>query len=389
MRTFLKQNKALLILLLGLIPFIVLIFYILGGAENVNTEEEHSLTASERGANYKLPSADHTIEIFDKMEAYERNRTAAMVPLDHTGSAEDFLRAKEFAETNDIDEEQNLPFQSDEVARNDANNLLQHIRQKGKEVKAELIGKDDARKGTGNVTQKVRGREQRAPQKTNSNSAAFSTKEIVEMEEMFDDYLALNQRNDSLVFMLKQANEKLKNQAVEVTIGFRLEKDSQSGFNQQEKTGNLIMAEVYETVTVLNGNRLKLRLLEDCLIAGIPVRKNSFVYGICQVKDERLHIQVSQVPTPNGFLPVELTIHDLDGLEGLYVPGNAARKVIKEVGGGLTPSSFLGSTADPLSYAGVRTVDKTAHTLLQRARLKKVTVKENTLVYLINPKQQL
>jgi hypothetical protein len=41
-------------------------------------------------------------------------------------------------------------------------------------------------------------------------------------------------------------------------------------------------------------------------------------------------------------------------------------------------------TSDPLTYAGVRAADRATRALLQRVRLKRVTIKKNTLVYLIN-----
>ena len=71
-------------------------------------------------------------------------------------------------------------------------------------------------------------------------------------------------------------------------------------------------------------------------------------------------------------------------MEGLYVPDNATRKVYQEVGSSTNTSSLMGVTNDPLTYAGIRAADRAAQTMLKRVRLKKATVKKNTLVYLIN-----
>ena len=155
--------------------------------------------------------------------------------------------------------------------------------------------------------------------------------------------------------------------------------------NTKDKS-TLIQAEIYETTTVLDGNRVKLRLLEDTWLNEKLITKNSFVYGICKIKNERLHIEISQMPVQNDFLPVNLAIYDLDGLLGLYVPDNVARKVSQEVGGSTNTSSMVGVTANPFAYAGIRAADKAAQTMIKRVRLKKVTVKKNTLVYLINQK---
>ena len=158
------------------------------------------------------------------------------------------------------------------------------------------------------------------------------------------------------------------------------------GFQNEESKSSLIKAEVYETTTVMDGNRVKLRLLEDVWINEIKLKKNTFIYGTSKIKNERLHIQITQLPVKGNFLPVDLTIYDLDGLTGLYVPDNVARKVMKDVGGSTNTSSLFGVTNDPLTYAGIRAADRTAQTLLKRVRLKKVTIKKNTLVYLINQK---
>ena len=83
---------------------------------------------------------------------------------------------------------------------------------------------------------------------------------------------------------------------------------------------------------------------------------------------------MTQIPVQDNFLPVDLSIHDLDGMEGLYVPDNAARKVAKEVGSSTNTSSMFGVTGNPLTYAGVLAADRTAQSLLRMVRLKKVTV---------------
>lgn len=168
---------------------------------------------------------------------------------------------------------------------------------------------------------------------------------------------------------------------------FTLEKKRTSGFNPKEiSKQELIKAEIYETATVLNGNRVKLRLLEDTRIYGQKIPRNTFLYGICRIKNERLLIEITQMPVQEDFVPVKLTICDLDGLEGLYVPDNAARKVYQEVGAYANTSSLMGVTNNPLTYTGIRAADRAAQTMLKRVRLKKVTVKKNTRIYIINQK---
>ena len=202
------------------------------------------------------------------------------------------------------------------------------------------------------------------------------------LEKVFDENIQLNQQNDSLKFYLEQTQSRLAEIEQKQNEGFSLEKTNVSGFNKNEENSNLIKAEIYETTTVFDGNRVKLRLLEDTRINGEEVPKNIFIYGICKVKNERLHMEIIQMPVRGNFLAVRLAVHDLDGLPGLYVPDNVARKVTQEVGAGTNTSSMLGVTNNPLTYAGIRAVDRTAQTFLKRVRLKKVTLKKkHTRVY--------
>ena len=108
------------------------------------------------------------------------------------------------------------------------------------------------------------------------------------------------------------------------------------------------------------------------------------MYGICKAENERLQIAVTQIPVKEKFVPVEISVCDLDGLPGLYVPDNASRKVAKEVGSSANTSSMFGVTNNPLTYAGIQAADRTAQSLLKMIKIKKVTIKKNTLVYLIN-----
>ena len=71
MKAYLKRNKPLLFLPLVLIPFIILIFYVLGGGEKKEKEEQKQKEQQvAKGANYTLPDADKSVAIYDKMDNY-------------------------------------------------------------------------------------------------------------------------------------------------------------------------------------------------------------------------------------------------------------------------------------------------------------------------------
>lgn len=392
MKTILKQNKALFILPLILLPFVVLLFYILGGGNPTGNEEQKN--TGNKGANYSIPQAESSIEIADKLEAYEQQGGRA--------STRDYGILANMDSMNNPGQPLILP--EDSVARdfvgeqsvnvNISNNLLAHIKQKKEEINRELNAPESRQTKSEARTEKsvnlVNGKN------TTKNESLVNTESIPvilqktgieELDQVFEENVALTRQNDSLKFILRQMQQQQPEQQKKEKTKFTLEKKNGSAFQKQQPKNSLIRAEIYETSTVLDGNRVKLRLLEDTWLDGRKIPENTFIYGICKVNNERLHITVTQLPVENNFLPVDLAIHDLDGLPGLYVPGNAARKVTREVGSSTNTSSIFGMTDNPLTYAGVRAADRTAQTLLRRVRLKKVTVKKNTLVYLINQNQ--
>ncbi len=381
MNGFLKENKALLLLPWGLLPFVVLIFYILGGGHPQDQEQVAKAQAAGQGVNYELPRADRTIEIPDKMEAYQQKGNRVVTPDYQVDVNSDSLASRISAEASAEAAVETDLGTADQLHNATPEQLLAHIKRQEKQARQELEGNNlntpgNQKNPVAKLVMKSKPEQPATLQKTG----------IEELDQVFEENIALSRKNDSLTFYLGRVNQKLQELEVKKSASFNLEKNRSPGFEGKASASSLFKAEVYETTTVLDGNRVKLRLLEDGLVNGEIIPKSTFIYGICQIKNERLHIQVTQIPVQDSFLPVVLSIHDLDGMEGLYVPDNAARKVAKEVGGSTNTSSLFGVTADPLTYAGVRAADRTAQTLFKMTRLKKVTIRENTLVYLINQK---
>lgn len=169
----------------------------------------------------------------------------------------------------------------------------------------------------------------------------------------------------------------------------------QNGFYSLDGTSdvnndqNTIEAVIHETQTLVNGSTVKLRLINDIYINGVLIPKNNFVFGTAQLNGERLSIRVNSIRYLNSLFPVELSAYDMDGLNGIYVPGAIARDVAKE------------STDRSLQEVGYTTVDpsigaqaasagiEAAKTLFsKKVKLIKVTVKAGYRVLLQDEKQQ-
>ena len=388
MKNYLKRNKPLLFLPLVLIPFIVLIFYVLGGGEKKEKEEQKQKEQqTAKGANYTLPDADRSIAIYDKMDNYSSKKEMTTTH-DYNINGEVDSTTEETTADETITEEQLLSgkkhiYQRDPVPELNAdvsNDLMAHIREKEKKVRQDL--EDGQSKSENNESGEHTDTEKEiSSQKTSSETSVTG---IEELDKVFRQNSRLAKQNDSLNFKLKETSAQKEKLEAEKNKHSTLEKQGKSGFKPKDTAVPVIEAEVYETTTVLTGNRVKLRLLEEAWLNGVKIPANTFLYGTCEVSNERLQIEVQQIPVGEKFVQVAITVCDLDGMPGLYVPDNASRKVAKEVGSSANTSSMFGVSNNPLTYMGMQAADKTAQSLLKMIRIKKVTIKKNTLVYLIN-----
>ena len=387
MKNYLKRNKPLLFLPLVLISFIILIFYILGGGTLSQKEAKTRVEKdSVKGANYNLPDADRNIGIFDKMEGAQAQKEIATTKDYNILGERDSLEAasmtkdQAMAEPDATNEKGLAPELNPDVS----GDLMAHIRRQEEQARKDLLSGQKAQQ-QGEITKTK-------PEEDNKNQdkatqPVLKTTGIEELDQVFNQNRALLRRNDSLSTCLQDATGQLQKLEARKNKRFILEKDCGSGFKPSQASLSMpamIEAEIYETSTVLSGNRVKLRLMEDAWLNGVKISANTFLYGICEVSNERLRIEILQIPVKEKFIPVEISVCDLDGLPGLYVPDNASRKVAKEVGSSANTSSMFGVTNNPLTYAGIQAADKASQSLLRMIKIKKVTIKKNTLVYLIN-----
>ncbi len=93
------------------------------------------------------------------------------------------------------------------------------------------------------------------------------------------------------------------------------------GFNTAVGTGyamgkNTVAACIHQDQTLVDGQAVKLRLLEPMQAGNIVVPKNTLVAGTAKVQGERLDILVSSIEYAGNIIPVELAVFDTDGQRG-------------------------------------------------------------------------
>ncbi len=97
------------------------------------------------------------------------------------------------------------------------------------------------------------------------------------------------------------------------------------------KDKNTIWACVDSNQKLINGQSVKLRLLEPVETGGLVFPINAVVTGIAQIQNERLHITINSLEHDGNIIPVQLVAYDTDGQQGLFIPGSTDVNATKEI----------------------------------------------------------
>ena len=160
----------------------------------------------------------------------------------------------------------------------------------------------------------------------------------------------------------------------------------------REKTGKFIEAIIDQDIkNGTLGARLRIRLLDDILIGNAIVSKGTYLYALISgYEAQRVKLTISSVMINDRIFPIELSIYDLDGMEGLYVPASAFREFSKELGGNTTDGMNLTmqQNSDAMSQlymsALQRMFTSTSQAVSKSIKKNKANIKYGTSVYLID-----
>jgi len=170
------------------------------------------------------------------------------------------------------------------------------------------------------------------------------------------------------------------------------------GFNTAVGTGyamgkNTVAACIHQDQTLVDGQAVKLRLLEPMQAGNIVVPKNTLVAGTAKVQGERLDILVSSIEYAGNIIPVELAVFDTDGQKGLSVPSSMEQEAFNEamanIGSGLgTSISFAQSAGQQVAMDVTRgLLQGTSGYLAKKFRTVKVKLKAGYKVMLYAKQQ--
>ena len=141
-------------------------------------------------------------------------------------------------------------------------------------------------------------------------------------------------------------------------------KERNMGFRSVGKTApsiarNTLSVVVDRTTTIRQGDFLRLRLAESARIEGMTLPPNTVLIAQSTIDGNRMKLHVTSVEHAGRILAVKLSAFDLDGQEGLSIPGSEEVSALKEVGAGVggtigTSFTFASSAKDQLIAEAAR-----------------------------------
>ena len=155
---------------------------------------------------------------------------------------------------------------------------------------------------------------------------------------------------------------------------------------------NTLPVAVDHTTTLREGDYVALHLLESAHIGELRIPRQSLLIAQAKLGGNRLQLLVKSIEIGGRIIPVKLSAYDLDGQEGIYIPGVEQVSALKEVGANIggsvgTSFTFASSAKDQIISEAARGVMQGASQLLQKKlRTLQVTLKGGYRLFLVSSK---
>jgi conjugative transposon TraM protein len=119
-----------------------------------------------------------------------------------------------------------------------------------------------------------------------------------------------------------------------------------------ETDANTLPAVIHEAQEVTNGSLVKMRLTDGAVVNGHKLAANTFIYGKCSLSGERLTIAIVSLKSGGNIFPANLEVYDVDGLQGLHIPGAISRDQAKMAGAqGVSGLDMMTMSSNPATMA--------------------------------------
>ncbi|WP_343662834.1 conjugative transposon protein TraM [Chryseobacterium mucoviscidosis] len=157
----------------------------------------------------------------------------------------------------------------------------------------------------------------------------------------------------------------------------------------KEKENSFIKAVIDEDNKGFLGSRIRFRLLEDIFVGNKKIGKGSILYGqISGFTMQRVDLKIISVFAKGKILPINLSIYDVDGMKGLYVPQSVFRDMIREMGSNSVQGTQMDMGGEGFfTTIGSKLFTSTSKSIANLIKTNKAKLKYNSYVFLIDEKQ--
>lgn len=185
--------------------------------------------------------------------------------------------------------------------------------------------------------------------------------------------------------------------AEEVVVKQKETSDYFNTIGDNEPEQKLIKAIIDEDIKVVDGSRVRLRVLDDIEVGQTVIPKGTYLYALMSnFSNQRIKGTVKSVFMNDNLIKINLSIYDTDGLEGLYVPESSFRSTAQSVGSQTLNTSPNMNTGTTIESAFVQWgmnvaqqgVTKASQALGKAIKKNRVKLKYGTFVYLINSREK-
>lgn len=399
-----RKRKFLVMLPVLTIPFIVLLFYSLGGGKG----ESQAQTSRSSALSTTLPDPlldDH--KPIDKLSLYQqaekdseeqrRNEMndpfAAWMPVDTTKMLPP-AELDNFNYSTSIPEYPSTPPLEQQLRQSPEAELEKKIAQLERTLQAPDTRVADTPQTTSSGDDSPELQRLEAMMQSISGQSAAPDPELAQASTLMDKILdvqhpeRVRQRireqsleNKKAVYPVsavpqKEVSDLLDNPGRPRSITTRPD----DGFYDEDtapvEEQNALLAAVHESQTLVSGATIKIRLEQDAYVQGQLIPKGSFVFGICTLNGERLEVAIHSIRNGNSIFPVSLIAYDMDGLPGIRIPGSINRDASKESSERALQTLNMG-TLDPSvgAQAAAAGIEAAKNLLSRKVKLIKVVVK--------------
>lgn len=414
-----KKRKMLLVLPIIALPFITFLFYNFGGGQTQAKTEENEI---KKGFNFQLPLPKFKEDsALDKMSYYDQAAVDSIklreqIKKDPNYSGNTIVGGNFEGIPQNGFETENFPknrsaFNSASLQDRNEQKVYEKLRALEKVISqptTPAYGQDmrefENYGSSGSQSAEIKQLEGLMSQ---MNAPQESDPELQQLGGMLENILDI-QHPERVQERLKQTSESRKGKVYsvqkkkEVNYVSSLEQNSKAQnflksnafYSLQEDSiseqkQNSIEAVIHQTQTIINGSVIKLRLVHDIFLNGATIAKNTFLYGTASLKGERLEVKITNIQYKNSIFPVELAIYDIDGMDGIYIPGAINRDVAKASADRSIQTLGLTGISDSWGTQAAGMGIEAAKSLMsKKVKLVKVVVKAGYQVLLYDEKQK-